>query len=123
MIASLLQRVERLEHGTALPEQPLDQVVGGAGPGSGDPPGQEPPADASASQAQKPAPVSTERALERVLTLTGTLLLRPGEVEIEPLLSFTNRKTDSPVFMTEPETGTVFIADHEVRRKELTETL
>ena len=47
LIASLLQRVERLEHGASLPEQPLDQVVGGAGPGSSDPPGQEAPADAA----------------------------------------------------------------------------
>ncbi len=123
MIASLLQRVERLEHGASLPEQPLDQVVGGAGPGSSDPPGQEAPADAAKAQPQKPAPVSTERALERVLTLTGTLLLRPGEVEIEPLLAFSSRKTNSPVFMTEPGTGTVFIANQEVRRKELTGTL
>jgi hypothetical protein len=124
MIASLLQRVERLEHGAALPEQPLDQVVGGAGPGSSDPPGQDqPPADGAAPQAKKPAPLSTERALERVLTRTGTLLLRPGEVELEPGFSFAHRQTNSPVFVTEPGTGTVFIADHQVRRDELTGTL
>jgi hypothetical protein len=123
MIASLLQRVERLEHGASLPEQPLDKVVGGAGPGSSNLPGQEPAADAGTTQPPKPVPSSTERALERVLTRTGTLLLQPGEIEIEPQAAFTSRRTDSPIFITEPGTGTVFIADHEVRRKEVTGTL
>jgi len=81
------------------------------------PPDQAPPDQAPADQA------AVERALERTLTRAGALLLRPGEIEIEPALSYTRRETSDPVFVTSGDAGVVFIGENEVERDEVTASL
>lgn len=133
MIASLLQRVERLERSMplgerppeeqALSDRPLDEVIAGLTP-SAERVVVAQAGRASAGPAAAPATAARpeERALERVLARDGTLLLRPGEAEIEPEFSFTRRKDSAPVFVTDGGTS-FFIGEDEVRRKEYTGSL
>jgi hypothetical protein len=126
MIASLLARLEAVERGgpgsrgAALPPPPTllngvtqaaaDDAVDGAMA-----------ADAGPSGAENPNDV--ERALERTLTRAGALLLSPGQMEIEPALSYTRRETSSPVFVSTGDAGVVFIGEDEVERDEVQASL
>ncbi len=46
------------------------------------------------------------------------MLLRPGQNDIEPGLSYTRRETSSPVFVSN-DTGVVFVDDDRVERDEV----
>jgi hypothetical protein len=126
MIASLLARLEAVERGgpgsrgAALPPPPtllngVTQVAAGDG------------VDGAVAPAAGPAgatsPDDVERALERTLTRAGALLLNPGQMEIEPGLSYTRRETSSPVFVSTGDAGVVFIGEDEVERDEVQASL
>lgn len=126
MIASLLRRIERLERATPLPETPAEEIASAPPPAaerrvaSADPrvaavASAGPPAE---TPSQPPAPLPAERALERTLVRQGTLLLRPGELELEPGLAYTRRENDAPVFVTNGGAASVFVGENDVRRNE-----
>ena len=124
MIASLLARLEAVERGgpgnrgAALPP-PFDllaeenDLVTGRGPAGPE------PAAGPGERAAAPDPDEVERALERTLTRAGVLLLRPGQIELEPGLSYTRRETSSPVLVSAADSGVVFIGDDRVERDEV----
>ena len=133
MIASLLARLEAVERGgpgsrgAALPPPPtmLDGVrESAAGNGVAGP---RAPGTGMAERAQGSAaggdPDEVERALERTLTRAGVLLLRPGQIELEPALSYTRRKTSSPVFVSAGDAGVIFIGEDTVERDEVRASL
>jgi hypothetical protein len=133
MIASLLARLEAVERGgpgsrgAALPPPPamLDGVrEAAAGNGVAGPMA---PGTGMAERAQGSAaggdPDEVERALERTLTRAGVLLLRPGQIELEPALSYTRRKTSSPVFVSAGDAGVIFIGEDTVERDEVRASL
>lgn len=57
---------------------------------------------------------AAERALERALTQTGAVLLRPGLIEVEPAFTFQRDQRSTPAFVTVG--GTAFLGSQEVRR-------
>ena len=128
MIASLLARIEAVERGgpgsrgTALPP-PFD--LSADAPPSIIGAGTAAPAPAAGPDESGPAadPDEVERALERTLTRAGVLLLRPGQIEIEPALAYVRRETNSPVFVSSVDSGLVFIGDDRVERDEVRASL
>lgn len=128
---------EALSEGT-LTEKALDGVrAGGAPAGSGVAAAAARP-DAAGAQAQvgpgeaagtdraadrsRQTLLSPDRALERVLARDGTLLLAPGQVEVEPGFSFTRSEEDAPVFVTNGGPS-FFIGEDGVERDEWTGSL
>ncbi len=146
MVASLLARLEAVERGgpgtRGTAAAPPPSISGGAN-GDGVPEtafgnGATPPLVASAwsgrtaqasdgaqppSDQAPPDQAAVERALERTLTRAGALLLRPGEIEIEPALSYTRRETSDPVFVTSGNASVVFIGENELERDEVTASI
>ena len=124
MIASLLARLEAVERGgpgsrgTALPP-PFELLDGENREITARGPGVPAPAAGPAGSEAAADPEEVERALERTLTRAGVLLLRPGQIEIEPGLSYTRRETSSPVFVSSADSGAVFIGDDRVERDEV----
>jgi hypothetical protein len=136
MIASLLARLETVEHGgpgsrgarvppppSSLDSELLDgiQATGTNGDTASPSVGGAWASNNPESEADDPAIV--ERALERTLTQAGALLLPFGQAEIEPGLSYTRRETSSPVFVTNGDAGVVFIGEDRVERDEVRATL
>lgn len=144
MISSLLERLESVERGTpsgaaraaALPERPAEEEWAGApsGPidisdaqgatvvGTGAEPAAGPATTAEAEPAP-PARAEVERALERTLTRAGALLLRPGQIELQPRISYTRRSTSSPVFVSNGDAGVIFVGEDQVERDEVRTSL
>jgi hypothetical protein len=126
MIASLLARLEAVERGgpgsqgAALPPPPtllngMTQVAAGNAVDG--------PVAPAAGSSGAPRQDDVERALERTLTQAGALLLNPGQMEIEPGISYTRRETSSPVFVSTGDAGVVFIGEDEVERDEVRASL
>ena len=133
IIASLVQRMERLEQQVSMlvaRDAPAEAsgrpAAGAAAPGTE--PAAAPAADApepaagAAAQAQAPAPEQAQaepaaaapgqfevdpeaidRALERTLVEAGVLLLPFGKAEVRPAFSYTRREADSFVLLTDIE--------------------
>lgn len=150
MIASLLERLEAVERGTpagaltpeaAMAESGDDAPASGPveldasssatiiGTGAEPAAGPDAAADdvAAADVAPEPGRDSgeraVERALERTLTRAGALLLQPGQLELEPSINYTRRSTSSPVFVSNGDTGVIFVGEDEVERDEVRASL
>lgn len=61
-------------------------------------------------------PLAAERALERVLVATGALLLEPGQLEVEPSLSWQRAENAGPIFFLGPGGVVTGVGAQKVRR-------
>lgn len=80
-----------------------------------------PPAPAVAERPAAPGqftvdPLAAERALERVLVATGALLLEPGQLEVEPSLSWQRAENEGPIFFLGPGGVVTGVGAQKVRR-------
>lgn len=133
MIASLLARLEAVERGgpgsrgAALPppqamlDDGLAVAAGSAvdGATNGESVAATDTVEPAAGSASQDEPDEIERALERTLTQAGVLLLRPGQLEIEPALAYTRRQISSPAFVSNGDAGVIFIGEDMVERDEV----
>lgn len=80
-----------------------------------------PPAPAVAERPAAPGqfavdPLAAERALERVLVATGALLLEPGQLEVDPSLSWQRSEGSGPIFFLGPGGVVTGVGAQKVRR-------
>ncbi len=61
-------------------------------------------------------PLAAERALERVLVATGALLLEPGQLEVEPSLTWQRTERDGPIFFLGAGGVVTGVGSQKVRR-------
>jgi len=119
VIIELLERVEALERRVGV--RPPS-----SGPAEANRREAAPSSDLAESSERAPGTVvveegAAERALERVLTLDGALLLPSGVLEAEPGLVYARREDATPRFVT--SAGTVFAGKKQRNADELTADL
>ncbi|MEZ5824964.1 MAG: transporter [Geminicoccaceae bacterium] len=109
MIQSLLARIEALE---------------GMAPAAG------PAKIAAAESGAEPTKTDSiredlliDRALERTLAGTGTLLLPAGAIELEPSLSYALADDSAPVFITDIDDVSLFVGANQQRRQSISAAL
>jgi hypothetical protein len=134
-LRDLQQRVAFLEqrlNALAQPESPAPTPVALAAPSAprsqaqaqAPAPPAQPPAGTSPPATGTPAPPApgrfevdedaAERALERALTQTGAVLLRPGVMEVEPAFTFERDERLAPALVSVG--GSTFVGSQDLRR-------
>lgn len=111
VIRELLERVEALERRIGISRDGLTDTTTEPGRGEEQPLPKDPEtevkdvsADVSATETAPGEVVvdeeAAERALERSLTQTGALLLRPGRMEVEPRVVYARNEDAAPTFIS-----------------------
>lgn len=129
-ISVLRRRLDALEKRLAETERLAKGAVQMGEPAVVTPPAAARPAAPTPAPAPPPAvaerpaapgqfevdPLAAERALERVLVATGALLLEPGQLEVEPSLSWQRSEADGPIFFLDGGGNVVGVGAQKVRR-------
>ncbi len=116
-----LSETEKLAKGAVQMGEPTPVTAPAPAPARPAAPAPAPPPAAVAERPAAPGqftvdPLAAERALERVLVATGALLLEPGQLEVEPSLSWQRAESDGPIFFLGPGGVVTGVGAQKVRR-------
>lgn len=116
-----LAETEKLAKGAVQMSEPAPVAAPATARPAAPTPAPTPPPAAAAERPAAPGQfavdtLAAERALERILVATGALLLEPGQLEVDPSLSWQRSESSSPIFFLGPGGVVTGVGAQKVRR-------